>query len=223
MPLLCKHTDPVWGVWKLNETIEELCRMLRHKSWYEAFLAGTSPDKRKKEWLACRVLLRELVGEEWRVDYRSTGAPYLPESPLQVSFSHTKGYVAVIVGKTPVAIDIEFQSQRILKIRSKFMHPDEEAALDSSHETEHLLLHWCAKETLFKLIGREEVDFRDHLHILPFPYHPSGHFSARETRTPEQNKFRISYISTPDFVLTYSSLFPVAEKENPEVFFRNRG
>ncbi|MCD7977425.1 MAG: 4'-phosphopantetheinyl transferase superfamily protein [Tannerellaceae bacterium] len=203
MPLLFKHTHPVRGVWKLEETVEELAGMLSNKEWYTPFLESKAAEKRKKEWLACRVLLRELAGEELKVDYQANGAPYVPGSTLQISFSHTKDYVAVILSDVPVAIDIEYTGDRIRKIRSKFMNPEEEAALDPLHETTHLLLHWCAKETLFKLIRQEEVDFRKHLHIQPFPYHTSGSFIAEETRTPEQINYSLMFIVTPAFVLTY--------------------
>ena len=96
------------------------------------------------------MLLKELLGEEARVDYHSTGAPFLACVPLYISISHTKDYVAVILDKRPTGIDIEYRSDRILKIRSRFMNPEEEAGIDLEHEVEHLLIHWCAKETLFK-------------------------------------------------------------------------
>ena len=84
------------------------------------------------------------------------------------------------------------------------MNPEEEAGIDKEHETEHLLLHWCAKETLFKMIGREEVDFLHHLHVRPFPYAKEGSFTVYETRTEEGAVYRLDYLVTPDFVLTRS-------------------
>lgn len=54
------------------------------------------------------------------------------------------------------------------------MNPEEEAGIDKEHETEHLLLHWCAKETLFKMIGQEEVDFLHHLLSVRFPMRKKG-------------------------------------------------
>ena len=37
-----------------------------------------------------------------------------------------------------------------------------------------LLLHWSAKEALFKLMGVEEVDFIRHLRIFPFSLSEKG-------------------------------------------------
>lgn len=147
--------------------------------------------------------LKELLGEEARVDYHSTGAPFLACVPLYISISHTKDYVAVILDKRPTGIDIEYRSDRILKIRSRFMNPEEEAGIDLEHEVEHLLIHWCAKETLFKIIGQEGVDFQKHLHVNPFPYLSSGTFKGRETRTEACREYELAYQVTPDYVLTW--------------------
>lgn len=152
---------------------------------------------------ASRMLLKELLGEEARVDYHSTGAPFLACVPLYISISHTKDYVAVILDKRPTGIDIEYRSDRILKIRSRFMNPEEEAGIDLEHEVEHLLIHWCAKETLFKIIGQEGVDFQKHLHVNPFPYLSSGTFKGRETRTEACREYELAYQVTPDYVLTW--------------------
>ena len=119
------------------------------------------------------------------------------------SISHTKDYVAVILDKRPTGIDIEYRSDRILKIRSRFMNPEEEAGIDLEHEVEHLLIHWCAKETLFKIIGQEGVDFQKHLHVNPFPYLSSGTFKGRETRTEACREYELAYQVTPDYVLTW--------------------
>lgn len=146
---------------------------------------------------------KRVLGEEARVDYHSTGAPFLACVPLYISISHTKDYVAVILDKRPTGIDIEYRSDRILKIRSRFMNPEEEAGIDLEHEVEHLLIHWCAKETLFKIIGQEGVDFQKHLHVNPFPYLSSGTFKGRETRTEACREYELAYQVTPDYVLTW--------------------
>lgn len=203
MALLYKQSSPLHGVWKMEESSDELLSMLEHKSDYASFLEQVSAEKRRQERFACRVLLKELLGKETRVDYRPTGAPYLACIPLHISISHTKDFVAVILDNRPTGIDIEYRSDRILKIRNRFMNPEEEAGIDPLHEVEHLLIHWCAKETLFKIIGCEGVDFRKHLHVESFPYSPSGTFTGRETRTNSCREYKLAYQVTPDYVLTW--------------------
>lgn len=205
MPLLFKHTEPLLGVWKIVESSEELLSMLELQSEYLPLLQYIKTEKRRQEWLASRVLLKELAGEELQIAYHDDGAPYLPGSSLTLSISHTNGYAAILLQKQGLAgIDIEYYSSRILKIRRRFMSSAEDASVSDTHEIERLLIHWCAKEALFKMIRQRDVDFIEHLHINPFTYSHSGEISVYETRTPGCQSYILKYIVFPDFILVYS-------------------
>jgi phosphopantetheinyl transferase len=205
MPLFTKHTTPLWGIWKIEESSEILLSMLDNKEYYNLFLSNRMTEGRKCEWLASRVLVKALLGEEPEIRYTSAGAPFLLGKSCQISISHTKGYAAVLLTENKHAgIDIEFLSDRVRKIRSRFMSTDEDLTIDSTHESEHLLIYWSGKETLFKMIGQEEVDFKKHLHIKPFKYEKEGTFNATETRTQKNESFTIHYFVSTEFVLTRS-------------------
>lgn len=208
MPLLFQHIAPLRGVWEIEESSGTLFSLLKNGEEYLPQLENIRTEHRRQEWLASRVLLQELLGYPACIAYRADGAPYLPDSPFYISISHTKGYAAVLVQEHPAAgIDIEYRSGRVQKIRSRFMAQEEEESIDKEHETEHLLLHWCAKETLFKMIGQEEVDFRRHLHVCPFPYTAEGRFKVYETRTAEGAVYALDYLVTSEFALVWSSPF----------------
>lgn len=205
MPLVFKHTKPLWGVWKTDETSDELLLLLDRKEDYLPTLSSIRTENRKKEWLAVRVLAKELIGEELRIDYHANGAPYLSGRELYISITHTKGYVAVIFSHfQPVGIDIEYIGDRIRKIRSRFLSEEENRSIDAAHETEHLLIHWCAKETLFKMMGQENVDFINHLHIDPFPYKKEGRLTASETRSNQPASYTLYYCVFDDFIVTHN-------------------
>ncbi|GGK12966.1 4'-phosphopantetheinyl transferase family protein [Parabacteroides faecis] len=205
MPLLFKHTEPLLGVWKIEESSDELLAMLGLQSEYLPFLQGIKTEKRRQEWLASRVLLKELVGEELLIAYHDDGAPYLSGSSLSLSISHTNGYAAVLLQDQETAgIDIEYHSNRVLKICSRFMSPEEGASIGSEYEVEHLLVYWCAKEALFKMIRQQDIDFIEHLHIEPFQFSVSGKLNVHETKTLEQRSYVLKYEVLPDFVLVYS-------------------
>lgn len=192
------------GVWKIEESSDELLSLLNQTHIYLPFLETIRMENRKKEWLAVRVLLKELLGEETIIAYHVNGAPYLPERNLFISISHTKGYVAVqLCDKSPTGIDIEYRTNRILNIRSRFISPEEDSNIDSANVTEHLLIYWCAKEALFKIIGQEGVDFIKHLHVDPFPYKKSGGLVVTETRTAQAASYVLSYVVNDDFVLVF--------------------
>lgn len=206
MPKLERHSALLLGIWKIEETVDELLALLDKHAYYRPFLERGKSESRRKEWLATRVLLKELLGEELPVAYHPDGSPYLPDKPgLFLSVSHTKGYVAVCCSPLRrVGVDIEYRSGRVLKIKHKFMSDEELSRIDAGHEAEHLLLSWCAKETLFKLIGQTDVDFRKHLHIHPFAYAETGSITVWETKTPEAMTFELAFEVTPEFVLTFS-------------------
>jgi len=189
----------------LQEDSESLLSYLSLKDRYLPTISKMT-ENRKREWLAIRVLLKKILGEEKEILYNSLGKPYLSDNSFFISISHTKGYAAIILNKeNEVAIDIEKISSRVENIRKRFVNEEEEKALSKNNERIHLLLHWSAKESLFKWLGVENVDFKTHLHICPFE--PTiglwSNFEAYETRTNQQNRYKINYFVHEDFVLTY--------------------
>ncbi|WP_418696523.1 4'-phosphopantetheinyl transferase family protein [Bacteroides sp.] len=208
MPLFLQHTEPSyrWGIWKTDETLDDLLVMLPHKEVYREGMQRFTSEHRRLEWIAVRVLLYTLLGEEKEIAYFPNGKPYLADASASISISHTKGYVAVLLG-TPdkeVGIDIEQYGERVRRVAHKFMREDEEASLFRGTEIWSLLLHWSAKETMFKCMNASDVDFREHMRVLPFSVGESGIFSAEEYRTAEKCKFTIHYYLSSDFVLTLS-------------------
>ena len=202
-----KQGDLLVGIWKVDETIEQLRSMFHQFSIYEECFMRFSAEKRKQEWLAVRVLLKELCGEEKEIAYLPSGKPYLEDGSAFVSFSHTLGYVAVALHPSAeVGVDIEQYGTRVQRVASRFIREDEKVSVESGDEIYALLLHWSAKETMFKLMEDEAVDFIKHLHILPFAPKESGTFHACEYRSGKEQKFLIHYDTHPDYVLTFACL-----------------
>lgn len=204
MPLFLDHKEDAcrWGVWKMEETCEELAALLPRAMVEETESRFAAPHRRQ-EWLSVRALLRELAGEGHDICYQSSGKPYLADGSAFVSISHTRGYVAVILGRKPVGIDIEQYGPRVHKVAARFMRDDEEAVPFEGDDTWSLLLHWSAKEVLFKCLDAEAVDFQEHLRIIPFTPARQGVFHAREYKTARRRTFFIHYLLHPDFVLTW--------------------
>ena len=199
------HSDQMcWGVWKVEESEDELLAMLTQKAWYTTALSQFKLEARRCEWLAVRVLLKQLLQEEKAICYAPSGAPQLVDGSMQVSLSHTKGYVAVQVTRQQMAgIDIEYIAPRIQKIQARILSEAELCNLSVQQPIVHALLHWSAKETLFKALLTPDVDFREHLHIDSFEPMEAGVFGVNETRTPLKYAFEVGYKVTDVYVLTY--------------------
>lgn len=209
MALFSQHKEELfhWGIWKVDEPLEELLTLLPNPDTYTQELHRFSSSHRQQEWLAVRVLLYQLLGQEKQIVYSPTGKPSLEDNSHLISISHTPGYVAVIlcsVSAGGIGIDIEQYGQRVRRVAPKFMAVNEVCAAYQGDDTWGLLLHWSAKEVMFKCINTPEVDFRAHLHIAPFEVEQQGTFCAQEYRTDRQQQFTIHYLIHPHFVMTYT-------------------
>ncbi len=193
------------GVWKIEETPEALFGLLPRNPVYEEQLAGIHSAHRKTEWLAVRVLLSVLTDESLYILYYPSGRPCLNDLSWQISISHTRGYVAVLLSRSlRPGIDIEQYGTRVRRIARRFIHPEEVVSVYQETDVWSLLLHWSAKEVMFKCLDKEKVDFAEHLRIAPFEVLQTGHFDAVESRTPDNHRFRICYYLSPEFVMTWS-------------------
>jgi 4'-phosphopantetheinyl transferase EntD len=203
------------GVAPIIENSESLLTQLDNKDWYLPFIEKMS-EYRRREWLAVRVLLKKMLNEEKEILYFSSGKPYLSDDSYQIGISHTKyrktnlqeasGYVALILNKEKdVSIDIEQISSRVKNISSRFISEAEEKAISKENELIHLLLHWSAKESIFKILATENIDFKTQLHLAPFEpvIGTWSNFQAHETRTGKQNRFTVNYFVQNEYVLTY--------------------
>lgn len=187
------------GIWKVDEDRTELLSQLSHHEWIQNIYSIRS-ESRVLEILSARILIKELVGEEKQVQYNITGKPFLTDESYHISVSHTKKYVAVVINKEkPIGLDIEYISEKIRRVRSRVISADE--YIDPCNELIHLLLHWSAKEAMFKFLDEEGVDFRKNLFISRFTPEEEGAFSAFETKTKQNIHFNAYYKVGNEFVM----------------------
>ena len=206
MPVFKQYTENSyrWGIWKTSESLEEMLALLPHKGKYEEGIGKFAAGSRRLEWLAVRVLLYTMLGEEKEIRYYSNGKPYLADGSFSISISHTKGYVAVILSSVaPVGIDIEQYGQRVKRVYDRFIRSDERVEPYQGDETWSMLLHWSAKETIFKSMENADADLRK-LCLSHFIPQSEGVFQVREYATERQQLFTVGYHICPDFVLTWT-------------------
>ena len=202
-------------VWHVTEEYEELLSMLPDAdSVQNEAEQQFSSEFRRVEWTAVRVLLYTVLDRQVHINYNDQGAPLLPDyEGLHISISHTKGFVAIALSESDVVgVDVEqierldttnqFDDKekmpRVEKVRSRFMGKDEYAETIVG-----MLLHWSAKETVFKVLGREGVDFHDDLKVQPFDETQyEGDLQLDDLK--EDDTYTIYYKVFDDFVLTYT-------------------
>lgn len=158
MPLFLNEEifpDVRLGIWAISESSDDFWALSPYvESSRSEFNALYKSEQRKCEVLAVRLLIKEIIGDNVQLLHQDNGKPYL-SSGMNISISHTRGFVVIIVSHSKqVSVDIEYFSNRIERIRSKFMRDDENASSQVK-----LLMHWCAKETMYKLFPEDNLTF----------------------------------------------------------------
>lgn len=203
--LIRQQTDKqgiLTGIWKIEESEEILLSLFDNQDLLKQQIQHISNSTRRSEKLAVRALLKALTNEEKEINYFASGKPFLKDGSYNISISHTKGYATIALHPSlQVGIDIEALSDRILRIQNRFMSIKEREAIDKRHEPVVSLLYWSAKETAYKLLGHEGVDFSKELIISPFNI-PDNELIIKEFCTNESKEFIINFEITDQYVLT---------------------
>lgn len=192
------------GVWRIEEGIADLETRYELKESERATYMAFKNDKRRREWLCVRLMLEEMMGKEVEIAYKDSGKPYLKGSSKHISITHTIGYVGVRVADHPVALDMEYKSDRVLRIISKFVSESEMGYLDRGDKVATALVIWSAKETLYKLHDIQEIEFDKHLKVSNFdPTKESGTFTGTIDKGGFRAEVKLRYRITDDLILVY--------------------
>ena len=160
------------AIWEITETLEELLQLSHVIS-----IADFNTEKRKKEWIASRLLLNE-INPKYSISYNEFGAPELNNGSY-ISISHSKGLVAIIISEQQVGLDVEEISGKALRVSSKFVSTNNLKALTAEKAT----LIWCCKEAVFKWHQKGEVDFSADIKLHPFESMEKGEITAEFRNT----------------------------------------
>ena len=170
MPLILRENidNGEIGLWKVSEEIESLLLLAKLSDPDIITYSGITAIHRKKEWLATRALLNELIAEQHLIKYHIDGRPYLENSSTNISISHSTGYIAIILQPESIpGIDIELITRKVGKVGSRFLSPDELAICSEEAELSNhrMLMHWCAKEAIYKMVPFSNIEFATDIRI----------------------------------------------------------
>lgn len=150
------------------------------------------------------------ANESLEIIKTNLGKPLAKNSNLHLSLSHSKYWGAAAVSKQHLlGIDIETLEERIERIAHKFLQPQELENI-THNRIETLTLYWSAKESLYKLYSKKQLDFANQLLIKPFEINAEGELIASikiDTITEIKNiKLKYKFFNT--HVLTVASILP---------------
>ena len=193
------------GVWQITETEEELKELSSTPTDEMEEISFIRSESLRKQRLAVRALLNTLFDEKVYLSHHDNGKPYLENNPVNISITHTEKYVAVILHEEEnVGIDIESLDRDFSAVEKKALSEDEIDDLEDEKRNEQLAIYWCAKEAVFKLLSRYNVDFAEQIEIERFRPRGEGELEATFTsKKDDEEEFDLEYITFDRHVLVW--------------------
>ena len=141
-------------------------------------LEDVQSHARRAEIATWRALVRmEMGGVD--IYYDAVGRPVVSPGGKwnYIGVTHTGGRVAVIFSGNPCAIDMELTTRDFSRAMPRFLSQGERL-LPEVDDPLFLPAVWCAKETLYKLIGRPGADFIGDMRIEAVDFSANVIFAA---------------------------------------------
>ena len=195
---------PIIAIWKITESVDELHRQLLSE-WGEAAhgYLQFKAESRQREWLAVRLLFSRLLKKPFEILYSPSGKPFLKDSKLHISISHTKGYAAIALSHEPIGIDIEQKGGKALKIREKFLQDTEFDIHPTLSPEDDAVALWSAKEAVYKLQSAPSPRLKEDILV----YQEEENFLARSAN--EEPTALLHWHLQEDFILTCARFLPL--------------
>lgn len=159
--------------------------------------------KREIETRGKDYLIGHLIKEPCEIVYDDKGKPFVKDSDLHISVSHSHDRLAIMVNtQEATGIDIELIRKNVVNIKTKFLGQAE--LEDAGDHVEKLLVYWAAKETLYKIYGLKEVAFIENLFVEPFEYRSKGLLTGHISLDGFNKRFALHYEETKGYILVYA-------------------
>ena len=180
--------DAEIGVWQITETEEELKELSSTPTDEMEEISFIRSESLRKQRLAVRALLNTMFDDKVYLSHHDNGKPY----------------VAVILHEEEnVGIDIESLDRDFSVVEKKALSEDEIEDLEDEKRNEQLAIYWCAKEAIFKLLSRYNVDFAEQIEVERFRPRGEGELEATFTYKDEEEEFDLEYITFDRHVLVW--------------------
>ncbi len=196
------------GIWKIEENPESLRTSLQLSPTEKKYYETLRSDLRKKHWLSYRNILSNLMDKDSReLFYDDYGKPHSVNRNYHLSVTHSGIFAAAIVStEGAVGIDIETLKDRVERVKEKFLSPEERESVGHQNRLEKLYIYWGAKESLYKLYGKPEVEFSEDIIVKPFEYGGvgKGQCAVRMTTPEGLKEYTVNYEKIEDYMLVYT-------------------
>jgi phosphopantetheinyl transferase len=193
---------PLFYQQNINETTRlAIWDLQEEASFFGGYTEIVHPQKRLQH-LGGRYLLSFLFPnfDKAAIAIAASKKPFLPDGSFQFSISHCTQFAAALVSSTHrVGIDIEIITERVHRIRHKFLHASEHEMLEKNASeiltlSAQLTIIWSAKEAIFKWWGIGNIDFSEQMMLDQMPVAQDGMLPAKFIeKNGTEHSFRLHY------------------------------
>jgi phosphopantetheinyl transferase len=193
------------GVWKIEEDLPTLLEMVElgpeDKKRYSVFRSTS----RKVEFLSVRALLAEMLDRDARIVYNKNNKPFIKDGSHFISISHSNKLTAIILSTNErVGIDLEYMRVNINAFASRFLNKREKVTRRWADRTYHLYIHWCAKETIYKICDKEGINIVNDITIEPFDVKESGEIRGSVKNERIDDQFTLFYSKYDNYTIVWT-------------------
>ena len=194
------------GVWQVSETEAELRAMTSIPSDELEEISFIKSESLRKQKLAVRALLDALFEEKVYLSHHDNGKPYIENSAVNISITHTDKYVAIILHESEeVGIDCESLDRDFSAVEKKALSEEEIDDLDDEKRNEQLAIYWCAKEAVYKRMSQYKVDFAEQIEVESFRVRGEGEIEATFIhKDGYEEELELEYITSDRHVLVWA-------------------
>jgi 4'-phosphopantetheinyl transferase EntD len=146
-----------------------------------------------------------MTGKELSIYYNDNRKPFIKGNSYYISISHSRDLTSILLSHSrKVGIDLEYMSHRIGNISHRFISDHDVVTDDEEQKKYHLYIHWCAKEALYKICDKQDINFKDNLTIEPFQPLESGVVRGRVLNLTRNELFNMNYFSLGNYVVVWT-------------------
>lgn len=193
------------SIWEITETEEELMNLssIPHNELEDLQL--TKSTARRKERLAVRALLNELFDGKVYLGHHDNGRPFLQNSLIEISISHTGRFACVLThDEESVGVDVESLDRNFSSVEKKALSEEEIENLSDRNRELHLAIHWSVKEAIYKRMSLTDVDFARQINIRKFTPRDEGRVDVEFIhKDGDQDEFEVNYEVFENHILAW--------------------
>ena len=151
-------------LWKYEEEeVFDIENLLEAENFHR--IKDYHPKKLLETLMVRQILKNELPNRKILYENRQ---PFLEPTDYEISITNSFPFAAFAFSKDKIGIDLEKFNPKILRLKDKFIYPEEREFIPKSEEIEYLTIIWAVKESLYKIHHSKHWSLKKHYEVLPF-------------------------------------------------------